>query len=600
VPKAIKGGKVVSPGTAEPEAPAIPEKRPRLHKLTISNFRCIGSAPVEILLDDIVVLVGPNNVGKSSILRAYEIAMSEGSSDANLTIDDFPFSKIDEQNPPTIELETVVFDNAPGEKWIRKDENGKMFVREQWTWNAPGGPTRRGYEVATGNWHNEVPWGAANVANSRRPQPHRVEAFADPTAQANKIVEILKTIITERIASFKAEKTEDAEKTAYQLLLEQVAAIHKKVVIESKTEVAQIEEDLSRFIREVFPNYRVTFDARPEQNLDKCVLFFKQDSKLLMGPADGYQSPIDRQGSGARRTLLWTALRLISETAPKKKSIKSEAQTSQRPHVLLLDEPETCLHPSAIRDACRVLYDLPKTNNWQVMVTTHCPAFVDVSRDNTTIVRVDFGAMGQVQATTVFRPQKVQLSNNDREKLKLLNIYDPYVAEFFFGGRNIVVEGDTEYTAFKHVIATEPVIFKGIHIIRARGKATIVSLVKILNHFGSSYSVLHDSDRPLLSNGNRNSAWTVNQGILEAINTRPQGVLVRLMASKIDFESAIFGKEASEEKPYNAIESMKSSDERYLRVKNVLTALLDHTFPAPEYVLEWSNLELLAKAIDAK
>jgi putative ATP-dependent endonuclease of OLD family len=68
-----------------------------------------------------------------------------------------------------------------------------------------------------------------------------------------------------------------------------------------------------------------------------------------MGPNGGYQSTIDRQGSGARRTLLWAALRYISETS----------STNERPHVLLLDEPELCLHPNAVREACRVLYDLP-------------------------------------------------------------------------------------------------------------------------------------------------------------------------------------------------------------------------------------------------
>ncbi|MGL6457230.1 hypothetical protein [Aeromonas caviae] len=39
------------------------QPRPRLHKLIIQNFRSIGSQKVEIELDDIVVLVGPNNVG---------------------------------------------------------------------------------------------------------------------------------------------------------------------------------------------------------------------------------------------------------------------------------------------------------------------------------------------------------------------------------------------------------------------------------------------------------------------------------------------------------------------------------------------------------
>jgi ATPase subunit of ABC transporter with duplicated ATPase domains len=60
--------------------------RPRLHKLIVQNFRSIGFNAVEIELDDIVVLVGPNNVGKSSILRAYETVMSHGSKEGKLSI----------------------------------------------------------------------------------------------------------------------------------------------------------------------------------------------------------------------------------------------------------------------------------------------------------------------------------------------------------------------------------------------------------------------------------------------------------------------------------------------------------------------------------
>ena len=127
--------------------PTSQSPRPRLHKLTVSNFRCIGSQPVEIELDDIVVLVGPNNAGKSSILRAYEVVMEHGSNEGKLTLDDFPLGKIDEENQPTIELVTVVFEKtAPGEQWIMIDPASReMFVREKWTWNQPGSPKKVGW-----------------------------------------------------------------------------------------------------------------------------------------------------------------------------------------------------------------------------------------------------------------------------------------------------------------------------------------------------------------------------------------------------------------------------------------------------------------------
>ncbi|WP_224770920.1 AAA family ATPase [Pseudomonas sp. FEN] len=120
---------------AEPKAEVAP--RARLHKLVISNFRAIGKKPVTIELDDIVVLVGPNNAGKSSVLRAYEVVMQSGKL-GELTIEDFPNAKIpdpeDVLSYPTIELETVLYENSkfPAQQWMDVKENGDRHVRERW------------------------------------------------------------------------------------------------------------------------------------------------------------------------------------------------------------------------------------------------------------------------------------------------------------------------------------------------------------------------------------------------------------------------------------------------------------------------------------
>lgn len=114
---------------AEPVALATTgAARPRLHKLIISNFRSIGAAPVEIELDDIVVLVGPNNAGKSSVLRAYEIVMLHGSKDGRLAIDDFPGGIVNSKKLPQVELQTVVFDKAPGDRWIKETPEKEWLI----------------------------------------------------------------------------------------------------------------------------------------------------------------------------------------------------------------------------------------------------------------------------------------------------------------------------------------------------------------------------------------------------------------------------------------------------------------------------------------
>jgi predicted ATPase len=48
--------------------------RSKLLRLSVRNIGCIGDEGIEIDLDDIVCLVGKNNAGKFTILKAYELA----------------------------------------------------------------------------------------------------------------------------------------------------------------------------------------------------------------------------------------------------------------------------------------------------------------------------------------------------------------------------------------------------------------------------------------------------------------------------------------------------------------------------------------------
>src|SRR5665213_388290 len=562
-------------------AAASSAPRPRLHKLCVSNFRSIGQTPVEIELDDIVVLVGPNNSGKSSILKAYKVVMEHGSKDGNLELDDFPKNIVDPGHLPTIELETVVFDKtAPGDKWVRPDPaTNEMFVRERWTWDGPGKAKKVGWDVAANEWHaSEEPWGAPNVAQVYRPEPHYVTAFDDPAAQASDVVKLLTEALNSRVKDAKKVKDTTGDIAApsdYEKLLQSFKDLQKAVAADAASAVEDVRTELGKMIGDVFPGYCVTFDARPEDDLDKSISFFKAGALLKMGPADGHQATMERQGSGARRTLIWAALRILSDRPGGKSGSGSE-----RPHLLLMDEPELCLHPDAIREARRVLYDLPNTKNWQVMITTHSPVFIDLSRDNTSIVRVERVASGVVEGTTIYRPQRAKLDEDDKTELKLLNLCDPYVAEFFFGGRTIVVEGDTEYTAFKHVIAQNPATYKGVHVVRARGKACISSICKILNQFETRYAVLHDADREKSTNTKTgveraNSAWTENTKLLVVTADGRASGRVRLVASVPNLEEAFFGEEADGEKPYSALSHLKKDGKAFQGIASLLDALLD-------------------------
>ncbi|HEV2538198.1 MAG TPA: AAA family ATPase [Frateuria sp.] len=570
--------------------------RARMHKLTIRNFRAIGPIPVEIELDDIVVLVGANNTGKSSILRAYELVMAAGK-EGEMPLDDFPGATIPEvglapEDAPTIELETVLYEDSkpPAEKWIDVKPNGDRHVRERWTWRTPGKPEKRGFDVQKGDWDpDHGPWGVASVAQSNRPAMHRIEAFDDPKQQADSIIDLLVEATKQRIKDL---ATDGGNEGPYTAVLNGLAQLQNDVAKEAMAAVEEVRAELGQALANVFPGYTISLDARPEDDLEKAISFFKAPPILRMGPKEGHQSDLERQGSGTRRTLMWNALRIIAE-------YKAAAKGGERPHVLLLDEPELCLHPSAVRDACNVLYSLPQGGTWQVMVTTHSPAFIDLSRNNTSIVRVERGQNGTVSGTTIFRPERAQLSGDDKERLKLLNMYDPYVAEFFFGGRTVIVEGDTEYAAFREVIAELPERFRGVHVVRARGKYTIVALCKILNQFNCPYAVLHDADTQKVKSkeGARgNPAWAANKQILDEIAKAPAGT-VRLAASLYTFEVAMFGELVSGEKPFSAWLRVRQDPAAKQKVVELLEYLVGSSEACPDGAMSWTEEPALAAAV---
>ncbi|MDP9630300.1 UNVERIFIED_ORG: putative ATP-dependent endonuclease of OLD family [Ensifer adhaerens] len=563
-------------------------ERGKLRSLSVRNFRCIGNNPVKVDLDDIVVLVGPNNSGKSSILRAYEIAMSEGSNAGKLKIEDFPNGEINQDEPVEIELVTEVIVGDPGKQWLGDLEGkpagaeARKYVKEKWVWTAIGKGTRYGWNVDAQDWDSKKPWGWANVANARRPAVHPVRAFDPPETQAKQIHDLLSKAILDS-----AKLLEKDGVKLYDKILGDINDFQKLALDHNKGKIEEAEATLNEIVSTIFIDHVVQYIQSAEAS-DSALKLFADGGKLTMGHKDGHMSDLESQGSGARRTMLWATLKLLKDSTTDQK----------KANVLLIDEPELCLHPNAIRDACKVLYDLASKEGWQVMVTTHSPVFIDLSRDNTSVVRVERQAKGEIVGTTLYRPEAAKLSADDKANLKLLNLYDPYVGEFFFGGRVILVEGDTEYSAFR-LIMDEDKSFSDIHVIRARGKATIASLAKILNQFGASYSILHDTDTPKTTSKNKktgeekeivNPAWTTNGNILMAVENQLAAKRVRLVASKVHFEAAFFDTALTGEKPYSAVRTLQADADRKKIVTELFKGLIDHTAKLPDGCVEWSKV----------
>ncbi|MDY6460527.1 ATP-dependent endonuclease, partial [Acinetobacter faecalis] len=205
--------------------------------------------------------------------------------------------------------------------------------------------------------------------------------------------------------------------------------------------------------------------------------------------------------------------------------------------------------------------------------------------------------------------------HDDKENLKLINLFDSHISHAFFGGKILVVEGDTEYAAFNYIREFESrngnQNYDDLNIIRARGKVTVASMMKVLNHFQNKYYVLHDSDTPTCQSRKLNKqlstpknkiydiveitnpAWTNNNKIKNQM-----GGNCKVVASLINFEHAYFSEDISTNKPEHCISKIKSIPEKYNLIKQLLDALLDQNEAAlPEGAVQWSNISELEALI---
>jgi putative ATP-dependent endonuclease of OLD family len=597
---------------------------PSIKKLKINNFGCIGNYPVEIDIDNIVVLVGPNNAGKSTILRAYE-AVTDC---LKLQENDFYNKQVSVDNYPEIEVHSVaVAENKPGDEWCLDQGDGTFLVKEQWKWTATNRePDRIGYNFTLDRWaqdgdREKMPWGMNNLAKARRPKPHRVNTFDDPEVQSKAITSLLKSLLEDSIKSIKDNETD--EKTKYEVLVESLKSLRDSSKITQQESIEGLENSANQIISRIFPTHELKISA-PESEAPIKIDLLGNEFSIEMGPIGGLTFPLEKQGSGSRRTALWTILKLLADKGVRAKSAGPTAKSHHEPvgqntsHVLLLDEPEVSLHPSATEIARDVLYSLPENKNWQIMVATHSPSFIDLTKDHTTIIRVEKTQNDHIQTTTLFKPMCAQLDADDKINLKLINLFDSHISEAFFGDKVLIVEGDTEYSAFNHIKSVELEngnnAYHDLSIIRARGKVTVASMMKVLNHFGKKYYALHDSDVPTVVSKRKNKelsvngaivyntftmanpAWTNNEKILAQMSDKS-----RVVASVINFEDAYFDETVGSDKPENCISHIKEEPVMYEKIKALLDGILQiGESQLPEGALTWSDISDLDHAVQSR
>jgi putative ATP-dependent endonuclease of the OLD family len=217
------------------------------------------------------------------------------------------------------------------------------------------------------------------------------------------------------------------------------------------------------------------------------------------------------------------------------------------------------------------------------LLSTHSPYFIDPLEDNTTILRLE--RKGKNTTPRTYRTETAEFSVDDKTSLRALLQLDISLAEMFFGSYPIIVEGDTEIATFIAALELDAEAPAFI-LVPARGKTLIPPLIRLLTHFRVDFGVLHDTDGPMVSEGRKNSAWTVNRTIADAIViARTNGVKIRHRVSVPDFERRLGGLQESRDKPILAYRKTSGSPEIKVQVRELFAELVESVQHQPTAAL---------------
>ncbi|WP_074554030.1 ATP-dependent nuclease [Bacillus cereus] len=511
----------------------------KLREMRIKNFRSIGEKEVILKMNDILFLIGKNSAGKSNLLEVYEFFLK-----TNNVANKYEFNKKDTSKTIRIELVLKLSSEQINKMIDHKMFRFESFISDEETIKLSKSWSGNNCWIQMFDYQNNV-WVPKQFIStiisyifSLLPIPVRIKGMDKVDETINEFNQLYDFMWQQGIAI--KGKGRDLE-------------IPSELVRNSPGN-KKIEDRINNLVRKVFKNIIIIPLMKKDTDLGDG-----ENSRIMIEERKGVDPKdrinITRMGDAVKRQLILANLIYKDEL----EDFVSGRTPAPKNKILFIEEPELFAHPETIRDIRDMLYEIPDEPNYQVICTTHSPIIIDLAKQHSTYVRV----VKDVEGTSIHQVTQDlfnESSSNVREKMKMLNYFDPYVCEAFFTDKVLLVEGDTEYTVVNFLLQKlkeEDCLqsHENIHVVKCGSKTNIPFFQKVLRYFGISYNVFHDLDYTYTKNCFKNSAWTFNKSIWDEVEeANSNGVLAARYIFKYNFEIAHeYTYNASEGKPYSAL-----------------------------------------------
>lgn len=491
----------------------------KLKTLKINNFRAINGENNIIQFNEnkIVFIFGKNNIGKSSVLHAYSYFASP-SEKAKIT----DFYKQDIKNNISIEAifikeesDNTNFDDKGLNKWV--DSNNEVRFRKTWS-SVDAVATKETFSIEEDKYVIGGFGGLEQILSSALPNIIHIEAMPNTKTLTEWIEKEIKSKVLKNI--------KEQHKEEYENAIRSIKILQEK--LEESEYLSQISDTANKYFQQTFPELELSIETTPNKDAD-IVKAFEKDFSVTIGEKTSEDElkqaleklehltgdleknrTFDLHGHGLIRQAIINIIGFFKDTKSEKKNI------------ILFEEPELYLHPSNKRRFRNTLYKIAEQENYQILCVSHDPQLIDLSKDHTSLARFVKNENGE---TIIYQASHDIFAKDEdtKDRMLMLNRFNPHVCETFFSDDVILVEGDTEAIVLRTLLEKHYPECE-IFVLNTDSKTNIAFFMDILGHFKIRQHIIHDADERFdYENGfpkknkdgsfSANSSWTQNEKI---------------------------------------------------------------------------------------
>jgi putative ATP-dependent endonuclease of OLD family len=508
----------------------------RLSRVRVRNFRCIEDLTVDF--DAITALIGPNDAGKSSVLRALDWCLNGAAGD--LAEDDVSAYASPESRAIEVEVTFTEMTDADretiGARFLSAE--AKTFTLRR-TWQsgvdevlcdvrsfAPFASvrdkkTQTTMKEAYQQLQEEYPDLILAAASSKGKietalldweqanQDALTESAIDasellgPRGRLSQVFDFVFVNVDLRAA----EQSRDSRGSILNRLAgkldrseaeEKIAKLHlrhrneeQRILDELNDRAAALSDDLAAEVDQLIAGRGVHIGAstkpiRPAIDLQLRV----QHGKTKAG--------LDRQGHGFQRTTMLSALLHLA--------LRGQEESDQKSIMLAIEEPEIYQNPIQSRSLAASLKERATApqSRLSVVYATHSPIFIDAHRPEQ-VRRLSRSRVnpGDLPSTSVHRYSRADLGGRIDERHRprrgldrqILSTLNGNFVEGFFAEAVVLVEGETDKIVIEEVASREGALERfGVTVVNASGKANLIIAQVILGQLGIPTLTVFDND----------------------------------------------------------------------------------------------------------